>query len=56
MALVWHGQSHPFAYEFVITHAHSIGADTQHDYNQGNCRTMSSIIIKLKNRIVYCKL
>ena len=32
MALVWHGQSHPFADEFVITHAHSFGTDTQHAY------------------------
>ena len=48
MAVVWHGQSHPFADEFVITHAHSFGTDTQHDYSQRNCRTMSSIISKLE--------
>ena len=22
---------------FVITHAHSFGTDTQHDYSQGRC-------------------
>jgi len=30
--------------------------DTQHDYSQGNCRTMLSIIIKLEYRVVFCKL
>ena len=35
-------QSHCFADKFGITHAHSFGTDTQHDYSQGNCRTMSS--------------
>jgi len=29
---------------------------TQHDYSQGNCRTMLSIIIKLEYRVVFCKL
>ena len=29
--LAWESQSHCFADEFGITHAHSIGADTQHD-------------------------
>ena len=29
-------QSHCFADEFVITHAHSFGTDMQHDYSQGN--------------------
>jgi len=50
MALVWHEkvQSHCFTDDFVITHAHSLGADTQHDYSQGNCRTMSSNVIKFK--------
>ena len=33
---------------FGITHAHSFGTDTQHDHSLGNCRTMSSIIIKLE--------
>ena len=28
----------------------------KHDYSQGNWRTMSSIIIKLEKRVVYCKL
>ena len=46
--LAWESQSHCFADEFGITHAHSFGTDTQHDYSQGNCRTMSSIIIKLE--------
>ena len=45
--LVLESQSHCFADEFVITHAHFL-VDTQHDYSQGNCRTMSSIIIKLE--------
>ena len=46
--LAWEGQSHCFADEFVFTQAHSFGTDTQHDYSQGNCRTMLSIIIKLE--------
>ena len=54
--LAWESQSHCFASEFVITHAHSYGPDTQHEYSQGNCRPMSSIIIKLEYRVVYCKL
>ena len=45
--LAWESQSHCFADEFVITHAHSLGTGTQHETSQGNCRTMSSIIIKL---------
>ena len=32
----------------VITHAHSFGTDTQHDYSQGNFRKMSLIIIKIE--------
>ena len=43
--LAWESQSHCFADEFVITHVHSFGTDTQHDYSQGNCRIMLSIII-----------
>ena len=45
--LAWESQSHCFADEFgiTITHAHSFGTDKQHDYSQGNCRTLSSIII-----------
>ena len=54
--LAWENQSHCFADEFVITHAHSFGTDTQHEYSQGNCRTMSSIIIKLEYRVVYGKI
>ena len=53
--LAWENQSHCFADEFVITHAHSFGTDTHHDNSQGNCRTMS-IIIKLVKRVVYGKL
>ena len=34
--------------EFGIPYTHSFGTDTQHDYSQGNWRTMSSIIIKLE--------
>jgi len=46
--LAWESQSHCFADEFGITHAHSFGTDTQHAYSQGNCRIMSSIIFKLE--------
>jgi len=46
--LAWESYSHSLADEFVITHTHSFGTDTQHDYSQGNCRTISSIIIKLE--------
>ena len=34
--LAWESQSHCFADKFGITHAHSFGTDTQHDYGQGN--------------------
>ena len=30
------------------------GKDIQHDFSQRNCRTMSSIIIKLELRVAYC--
>jgi len=46
--LACESQSHCFADELGITHAHSFGTDTQHDYSQGNCRTMSSILIMLE--------
>ena len=46
--LTWESQPYCFADKFGITHAHSFGTDTQHDYSQGNCRTMLSIIIKLE--------
>ena len=46
--LAWKSQSHCFADEFIITHVHYFGTDTQHDYSQGNCRTMPLIIIKLE--------
>jgi len=46
--LAWESQSHCLADEFVITHAHSFGTDTQPDYSHGNCRTLSSIMIKLE--------
>jgi len=41
--LAWESLSHCFGDEFGITHAHSFGTDTQHDYSQGNWRLMSSI-------------
>ena len=41
--LAWERQSH-----FVISHAYTFGTDTQHDYSQEKCRTMSSIIIKVE--------
>ena len=60
MALVWSEKASRAALQtsslLVITHSHSFGTDTQHDYSQGNCRTMSSIIIKLEQQVVYCKL
>ena len=34
--LAWESQSQCFADKFGITHAHSFGTDTQHDYSQGN--------------------
>ena len=46
--LAWESQSHCFADEFGIPYTHSFDADTQHDYSQGNCRTMLSIIIKVE--------
>ena len=39
-----------------IPYTHSFSTNTQHDYSQENCRTISSIIIKLEKRVVYCKL
>ena len=56
MALVWHEKASRFADEFGIPYTNSFGTDTQQDYSQGNCRTMSSIIIKPEKRVVYCKL
>ena len=41
-------QSHCFADKFDKFYSHSFGTDTQHDYSQGNCRTMLSLIIKLE--------
>ena len=29
--MAWESKLHCFADEFVITHAHSLGTDTQHD-------------------------
>jgi len=46
--LAWESQSHCFADEFGIPYTHSFGTDTQHDYGQKYCITMSSIIIKLE--------
>ena len=46
--LAWESQSHCFADEFGIPYIHSSGTDAQHDYSQGNCRTIMSIIIKLE--------
>ena len=44
--LAWESQSHCFADKFGKPCTHYFGTDTQHDYSQGNCRTLSSIIIK----------
>ena len=38
--------------KFGKLYTNSFGTDTQHDYSEGNCRTMLSIIIKLKLRLV----
>ena len=48
--LAWESQSHCFAEKFSkpYKYTHSFVTDTQHDYSQGNCRTMLSIIIKLE--------
>ena len=48
--LAWESQSHCacFADKLGKLYRHSFGTDTQHDYSQGNCRTMMSIIIKLE--------
>ena len=43
MAQVWHEKaSGTVRDEFSITYTHSFDTDTQHDYSQGNFRTMSS--------------
>ena len=47
--LAWESKSDCFADKFGKPYTHSFGTDTQHDYIQGNCRTMLSIIIKLMN-------
>ena len=47
-SLVWESQSHCFADKFGKPYTHSFGTDTQHDYCQGNCRTMLSIIVELE--------
>jgi len=36
------------AVKFGKPYRHTFGTDTQHEYSQGNCRTMLSIIIKLE--------
>ena len=46
--LAWESQSHCFADKFGKPYTHSFGTDTQHDYSQGNCRIMLSIMIKLE--------
>jgi len=46
--LALESQSHCFADKFGKLYTHSFGTDTQHDYSQGNCRTILSIIIKLE--------
>ena len=38
--LAWKSQLHCFANEFLITHGHFFVTDTQHDFRQGNCRTI----------------
>ena len=51
MALVWHEKASRTALQtwFGKPYTHSFGTDTHtHDFSQGNCRTMLSIIIKLE--------
>ena len=46
MALVWHKKaSRTCLQSSLVLQTHSFETDTQHDYSQGNCRTMSSIIV-----------
>jgi len=48
-ALVWHEKASRTALQTSsVNLTHSFGTDTQHDYSQGSCRTMLSIIIKLE--------
>ena len=57
MVLVWHEKASRTALQTsTVTLHNSSGTDTQYDYSQGNCRTMLSIIIKLEQQVVYCKL
>ena len=44
----WESQPHCFVGKFGNPYTHSFGTDTQHDYSHGNCRTFSSILIKLE--------
>ena len=47
MALVWHEKVSRTALQTSsVFLGNSFVTDTQHDYSQGNCRTMSSVIIK----------
>ena len=49
MALVWHEKASRNALQTSsVNLTHTLLVDTQHDHSQGNCRTMSSIIIKLE--------
>ena len=50
MALVWHEKASPTALQTSsVNFTHTLFVtDTQHDYSQGNCRTMLKIIIKLE--------
>ena len=49
MVLVWHEKASRTALQTSsVNLTHSFGTDIQHDYSQGSCRTMSSIIIKLE--------
>jgi len=41
MALVWYEKASRTALQTSsLLHTHSFGTDTQHDYSQGNCRTI----------------
>ena len=49
MALVWHEKASRTALQTSsIFLTHTLFGTEKHDYSQGNCRTMLSIIIKLE--------
>ena len=54
MALVWHEKASRTALQTSSLSLHSFDTDTQHDLQSRKLRNnLSSIIIKLKQRVVY---